>query len=103
MLIQEERLGTAISYNFSYLSIKKFKGNCHFTEITKSFLIQYEQWMLKKGRSESTWHNVAFNYKVFEVKINISLRAVNYIEKTHDYNIITKDQNFLQYKYHQAG
>jgi outer membrane receptor protein involved in Fe transport len=42
----------------------------------------------------STWHNVAFNYKIFKDKINISLRAVNYFEKTHDYKIITKDQNF---------
>jgi hypothetical protein len=42
----------------------------------------------------STWHNVAFNYKVFNNKINISLRAVNYFEKTHDYKTITKDQNF---------
>ena len=42
----------------------------------------------------STWHNVAFNYKVFKDKINISLRAVNYYEKTHDYNTITKDRNF---------
>jgi len=42
----------------------------------------------------STWHNVAFNYKVFKEKINISLRAVNYFEKTHDFKTITKDQNF---------
>ena len=42
----------------------------------------------------STWHNVAFNYKVFKDKINISLRAVNYFEKTHDYKTITKDPNF---------
>jgi len=42
----------------------------------------------------STWHNVAFNYKLFKNKINISLRAVNYFEKTHDYKTITKDQNF---------
>jgi len=42
----------------------------------------------------STWHNVAFNYKVFKNKINISLRAVNYFEKTHDFKTITKDQNF---------
>ena len=42
----------------------------------------------------STWHNVAFNYKVFKNKINISLRAVNYVEKTHDFTTITKDENF---------
>ncbi|HMG68997.1 MAG TPA: outer membrane beta-barrel family protein, partial [Chitinophagaceae bacterium] len=42
----------------------------------------------------STWHNVALNYKLFKNKINISLRTVNYFEKTHDYKTITKDQNF---------
>lgn len=42
----------------------------------------------------NTWHNVAFNYKVFKNKINISLRAVNYTEKTHDFKNITKDKNF---------
>ena len=42
----------------------------------------------------STWHNVAFNYKLFKDKINLSLRAVNYYEKTHDFKTITKDQNF---------
>jgi len=41
-----------------------------------------------------TWHNVAFNYKVFNNKVNISLRAINYFEKTRDFKTITKDQNF---------
>ena len=42
----------------------------------------------------SMWHNVAFNYKVFKNKINISLRAVNYYQKTWDYKTIIKDPNF---------
>ena len=42
----------------------------------------------------STWHNVAFNYKVFKDKVNISLRAVNYFEKTRGFKTITKDENF---------
>lgn len=42
----------------------------------------------------NTWHNVAFNYKIFKEKVNISLRAVNYFEKTHDFKNITKDRNF---------
>ena len=42
----------------------------------------------------STWHNVVFNYKVFKNKINISLRAVNYFQKTWDYKTIIKDPNF---------
>lgn len=42
----------------------------------------------------NTWHNVALNYKVFHDKISISLRAVNYFEKTRDFKNITRDQNF---------
>jgi len=42
----------------------------------------------------NTWHNVALNYKVFKNKINISVRAVNYTERTHDFKTITKDRNF---------
>lgn len=36
--------------------------------------------------------------KLFKEKINVSLRAVNYYEKTHNYKTITKDQNFYNTK-----
>jgi hypothetical protein len=42
----------------------------------------------------NAWHNMAFNYKVFKDKLNVSLRAINVYEKTHDFKTITKDQNF---------
>ena len=42
----------------------------------------------------NNWHNVSFNYKVFKNKVNISLRAVNYFEKTRDFKTITQDENF---------
>jgi outer membrane receptor protein involved in Fe transport len=41
-----------------------------------------------------TWHNVAFNYKIFNDKINISLRTINYFETTRNYKTITQDKNF---------
>jgi outer membrane receptor protein involved in Fe transport len=40
------------------------------------------------------WHNIAFNYKIFKNKINISLRAVNVYEKNRDFKTITQDKNF---------
>lgn len=40
------------------------------------------------------WHNVALNYKVFKNKVSISIRTVNYFEKTHSYKTITQDRNF---------
>ena len=42
----------------------------------------------------NTWHNVAFNYKIFNDKLLISLRAVNYFEKSRDFKNITRDNNF---------
>jgi hypothetical protein len=41
-----------------------------------------------------TWHNIAFNYKVFKNKVNISLRAVNFLIKDWKNKIITEDKNF---------
>jgi integrase len=53
-LIMEGRIGTALSYQCSYVSIKKFRGNVRFSDITVSFLTQYEQFMLSKNISKST-------------------------------------------------
>jgi outer membrane receptor protein involved in Fe transport len=40
------------------------------------------------------WHNVAFNYKIFKNKVNISLRAVNVYEKNRYFKTIIEDKNF---------
>lgn len=53
-LLREERIGTALAYKDSYNSILQFRGNMLFAEVTVSVLHQYEQWMLKKGRSRTT-------------------------------------------------
>jgi len=41
-----------------------------------------------------TWYNFALNYKIFKEKFSISLRTVNFFEKTHDYITIIKDPDF---------
>ncbi len=38
-LIREERIGTALNYQSTYTSLKKFKGNVKFTDITVTFFI----------------------------------------------------------------
>ena len=53
-LIQEERIGSALNYQDSYNSIKRFRGNVCFADITVSFLVQYEQWMKNNNCSRST-------------------------------------------------
>ncbi|OQP44531.1 hypothetical protein A4H97_09150 [Niastella yeongjuensis] len=42
----------------------------------------------------NTWHNLAFNYKVFKDKFLISVRGINYYEKNRAFKNITKDPNF---------
>lgn len=40
------------------------------------------------------WYNVALNHKFLKEKLNISLRGVNFLEKTREFNTITEDINF---------
>jgi hypothetical protein len=42
----------------------------------------------------STWYNVAFNYKVFNEKLSISVRGVNFFEKDRAFKTIVQDPNF---------
>lgn len=78
MLLQEERIGSAGKYQDSYTSIKKFSGDCLFIDITKSFLIRFEQWMLKQGRSKTT--------------VGIKLRCLRAIfNEANEMRIIRKD------------
>jgi len=53
-LISERRIGSALKYQYSYSSLKKFRGNVRFADITVSYLRQYEAWFLEKGRSKTT-------------------------------------------------
>jgi hypothetical protein len=41
-----------------------------------------------------TWYNVALNQKFLKDKLLVSLRAVNFLEKTRDYKTITRSTNF---------
>ncbi len=52
--MQENRISTAVNYSCSYVSLIKFRGNVRFTEITVTFLNQYEQWARQTGMSKST-------------------------------------------------
>ncbi|MBD0333345.1 MAG: site-specific integrase [Chitinophagaceae bacterium] len=53
-LLQQGRIGSAINYQRTYRSIKAFKGNVTFAQITVGFLYQYEKWMLERGDSKTT-------------------------------------------------
>jgi integrase/recombinase XerD len=53
-LIQEGRLGTAVTYHCSYTSLKKFKWCNRFNDVTPSHLMQYENWLRETGKSKTT-------------------------------------------------
>ncbi len=42
----------------------------------------------------STWYNVAFNYKMFNDKFNISVRGINFFEKDRAFKNIIQDASF---------
>ena len=48
------RIGSAVSYQTSYYAYTRFRGNVRFTDITVSFLHQYESWMLGLDYSKTT-------------------------------------------------
>jgi len=45
------QIGTAVSYECAMNSLDTFKSGAKFADVTPLFLKQYENWMLKKGRS----------------------------------------------------
>jgi integrase/recombinase XerD len=54
-LLEEGRIGSALNYQDTYNSLKKFRGNVRFVDITVSYLNQYEQWMVNvRKRSKTT-------------------------------------------------
>lgn len=53
-LREQDRIGTAVSYETARNSLEAFKKNLKFADITPSLLNKYESWMLKNGRSRTT-------------------------------------------------
>lgn len=53
-LKEEDRIGTAVSYECAKNSINTYKKDLKFADITPSFLKKYERWMLKNEKSLTT-------------------------------------------------
>lgn len=53
-LKKEKRIGTACSYESCFNSLKTFSANLSFHDITSEFLLEYENWMISKGRSKTS-------------------------------------------------
>jgi hypothetical protein len=80
-------LGCNFNLNTSYKFTEKFTVSTYLG-------LWQEPRSIQTTYPFNTWHNVAFNYKIFKDKFLISLRAVNYTEKTHAFKNVTKDENF---------
>lgn len=53
-LLMEGRIGTAVNYHCSYVSLKNFRGNVRFADITTAYLIAYEHQLKARNLSKST-------------------------------------------------
>ena len=53
-LREEERIGTAVSYECAKGSIDRFKKDLKFADINLAFLKKYESWMLSNNKSRTT-------------------------------------------------
>lgn len=68
-LIEENRIGTATSYQTAKNSLYTFNKELKFADINKQLLQKYEKWLLDKGRSRTTVGiyirpiKVMFNYQ----------------------------------------
>lgn len=53
-LIEERRIGNALNYQDTYFCLKRFRGNVKFTEISVTYLNQYEHWMMDINKCTKT-------------------------------------------------
>lgn len=53
-LLIGRKVGSALTYQDSYYSLHRFRGNSRFKEIDVLFLMQFENWMKDKGCNRST-------------------------------------------------
>ena len=80
-------IGCNFNFNTSYRFNEKFA-------ISSFIGLWKEPQTIQTTYPFQPWHNVAFNYKIFKNKVNISLRAVNFLEKDREFKTITQDKNF---------
>lgn len=53
-ILREGRISTGLNYHSSYVSLKKFRGDVRFSEITVTYLNEYESWLKAKNISKTT-------------------------------------------------
>lgn len=80
--------GSNFNMNNSYKFSNKFT-------ITTFFGIWQDPVTIQTEFPLMLWYNVAFNHKFLKDKLNVSLRGVNFLEKTRDFRTVLTDPNFI--------
>ena len=71
-LMDENRLGYALSVRQVYTSLIKYKGNldCYFSEIDVAWLKEYESWLRKQKLSENT---IGIRFRTLRMIYNLAI------------------------------
>lgn len=80
-LIRHERIGSAFNYSGTYNSLKQFRGNVLFKDITVDYLYDFEHWMLGRGLAKAT---VGIKLRPLRAIFNLAIEE----------EIIRKDRNY---------
>lgn len=80
-LIRHGRIGSAFNYSGTYNSLKQFRGNVLFKDITVDYLYDFEHWMLGRGLAKAT---VGIKLRPLRAVFNLAIED----------GIIRKDRNY---------
>jgi len=81
----------------SWGAFSNFGGTYRFSKVVSLasfFSVNRQPALLQTSYSTNIWYNAVLNIKFFKEKFNISLRGVNWFNKTWDYKFIITDPNF---------
>jgi integrase/recombinase XerD len=84
-LYQQDRVGTASSFNCAKVSINKFKNDITLVDVTVDFLNSYQSFMLKEGNSITTVGIYLRSLKAVYNRFNTRL-ALNPFAKSNEKN-----------------
>lgn len=88
-LREQDRLGTAVSYEVAKKSLENFKKDLKFADISPELLTKYENWMLKQGRSKTTIGIYLRNLRTLFNRANIDKSLYPFGEGRGKYSIPT--------------
>ena len=86
-LRKEERIGNATAYETAKNSLKKFSPDLPIQKVTPQFLQEYENWMVKEGKSITT---VGIYLRSFRTIVNIAKDNGYFTDRTYPFGLKAK-------------